>query len=194
MKIRTSTAPVVCVVGLVALAVTWLWILPAVRTQMSDLEGKKIERQALQQRVDDLNKLVSALALPAGTTGALPISVDNLERSLPADRLTEDLYAMIDKVVSELGLTNETTIGITQPSTTEDPAAEVTATATAVEAAPLQITTRTSYDGAKQLLDRLTTTLRPLSISSISMAPTDTGAISLTINGTAYTRHSTSTL
>jgi hypothetical protein len=157
---------------------------------MADLEARQIERQALQQRVDDLNSLVSALALPVGTAGALPISIDDLERSLPEARLTEDLYAMIEKITNDLGITNETNIGITQAAepTVDQTIAETAVAPTTVVSSPVQITTRTSYDGAKQLLDRLTTTLRPLSISSVSMAPTDTGAIAVTINGTAYTR------
>jgi len=181
MRVKTSTAPVVLIVGVLAFIITWLWLLPAVRLQMSDLETKKLQRAELQQRVDDLNALVSVLALEPGSIGALPISYEQLQTSLPDARQTEDLYAMIDKVVADLGLTSETTISVNQPS-------ESDAVTGVVVASPIQIVTKTSYDGAKQLLDRLTVTLRPLSIGGIAMAPTESGAVSLTINGFAYTR------
>lgn len=184
MKVRTSSASIIASVGLVVFIVAWVWLLPATRGQMSDLAGLKQQRAALEQRVSDLNALTTALAKPVGTTGALPVSVDDLERSLPDQRLTEDLYAMVEKIIGDLGLLNETSIGIAAPS------GDDTAT---VQEMPVQIVTKTSYDGAKQLLDRLTTTLRPLSINSVSMAPTDTGAISVTINATAYTRTGTTT-
>ena len=183
MRTKLTTAPVVAAVGVLAFALTWLWLLPSTRAQISQLQGLKIERTNLEQRVNNLNDLTSALAKPVGTAGALPVSVDDLERSLPDQRLTEDLYAMIEKIIGDLGILNDTAIGISQPSSEDT---------SAVLAMPVQIVTKTSYDGAKQLLDRLTTTLRPLSINSVSMAPTDTGAISVTVNATAYTRQSIS--
>lgn len=166
-------------IGLFGLIVSWLWLVPSVRTQMSNLAGRRVERQQLEERIDRLNELVAALGLTPGTAGALPVSLADLERSLPPTRQLEDLYAMIEKIAQDLGMAADTSIRVDLPS------AEDTSI---VAATPVQIVALTSYDAGKQLLDRLTTTLRPLSIDSVTMAPTETGAVSVTVQATAYTR------
>ncbi len=178
------------------MVLSWVLVVPAVRAKAADLAAQRTYRTALEQRKADLESLVTAFALPVGTTGALPISDADLLRSLPEQRLPEDLYAMIEKIGLDLGIADDFSVTVSEPEenltdATVDAAAPVVASA--IAEAPVQIVTKASYDAAKQLLDRLTTTLRPIKINAVSLAPTDTGAIAITVRATAYTRAETST-
>lgn len=194
MKPRGNSGSALFVIGLVLLLVSWFWLMPTVRAKMSDLEAKKSDRAALETRVEELNQLVSALALTPGEAGALPISYDDLQQSLPPARLVEDLYAMIEKVANDLGMGSDVTINVggdaaeaTTAAAATDADTTAVASSTLIEL-PVQISAKTSYDGAKQLLDRLTVTIRPLAVNTVSLAPQEDGSIGVTIGATAYTR------
>lgn len=169
----------VCGLGVVCLLLTWFWLVPTVRTQSAELGGRQQEKAALSERVQQLEAIRTVLAQDPGTTGALPLSYEDIIRSLPEDRLYEDLYAMIEQTINEAGLATDSTIGINKVADTEG---------AAVAATPVALTLRGSYEQIKQILDRLTVTLRPLSLNTVVMAPDETGAITTTITATAYTR------
>lgn len=192
MKQRSSGTALL-VVGLILMLASWFWLMPSVRAKMSDLEAKKIEREALQTRVEELNNLVSALALSPGEAGALPISYDDLQESLPPARLLEDLYAMIEKIMVDLGMGQDSSVTVGEAATDSTDSTEAAAASPTIIQLPVQISAKTSYDGAKQLLDRLTVTLRPLAVNAVSIAPQTDGAIGVTVTATAYTRSTAST-
>lgn len=172
---RLIVVMVLLVLGLIAVGV---WLIPAIRTAATDLATRKAEVAAYQEQVDALKKASIKLE-SAGEAGGIPITEANLKKAIPEHRDYEDLYAMIENMAQISGVNAPISISITSAADS---------TAAAVTETPISVTASGSYGAVKDFIKNMQTSLRPLALKSVDLAPNEDGSVTVSISASTYTR------
>lgn len=183
MRQTTLSTTLVYVAAVVLMVVSGLWLVPQSIQAGTNLANIQANVAAYQTQVSALESAKQQLT-KAGQSGGIPLDEATLDETIPPHRDYEDLLAMIESIGATSGITDPISISYT-------PVKE--GAAAAIAETPVTLAAHGSYGAIEQLLQNLQTSLRPLALRSVDLAPNEDGGVTASITAVTYTRETTQT-
>lgn len=181
---NTIISAAAIILSLLLLVAGWFFLVPAIEKAAASLAEKTVQKEEYEKRVADL-KAAEKKLLAAGQPGGIPATEEELIAAMPPHRDYEDVLAMVENMAALAGINEAVAISLdTAPSGDKNDQG-----AAKVELTPLTVTTSGGYDSIKQFIELLQGGLRPIAIESVDLMPTESGAVSLGLTATTYTRN-----
>ena len=178
MKQSTLTTTLVYVAAVVLMVVSGLWLVPQSIQVGTNLANVQANIATYQTQVAALESAKQQLTR-AGQSGGIPLDEATLDEAIPPHRDYEDLLAMIESIGATSGITDPISISYT-------PVKE--GAAAAIAETPVTLAAHGSYGAIEQLLQNLQSSLRPLALKSVDLAPNEDGGVTASISAVTYTR------